>query len=353
MRISCVRGAALLSSLLLGGLVFCPLVSGQIQNPIQAAKDAYNKAKQQSQQQKAQQQGQPQGQPSEPTQVAGATAPADSQVTSAASADCCSADAQKKSAAAASSLDILGIKLGMTPEQATAAIKAYDPTYKFWVVNTRLERPSNPGGFVRVPRFIFAQSPNTSLAKGQVEHITIEFTTPPNHAVVQEVERYVAFQVGQPVLASNLMSSFRQKYGQENSGSPGGPTWVYDSNGKLLTQVPNAAVNCKPTGNVDSYVVQGDSTHDAQDGGIDLSNTVDGQGVGSPITSGCVPYLYAEAWGTGVTPNDKVYTLRVSIRSGALTYNSMKSTHGWLQAEADAIKKKQDEDAAGRAAPKL
>ena len=45
--------------------------------------------------------------------------------------------------------------------------------------------------------------------------------------------------------------------------------------------------------------------------------------------------------------------MRMSIKSGALMYNSLKSTHNWLQSEADAIQKKQDSDAAGRAAPKL
>jgi hypothetical protein len=46
--------------ILLAALAFCPRVSAQFQNPIQAAKDAYNKAKQQARQQK--QQGQQQGQ---------------------------------------------------------------------------------------------------------------------------------------------------------------------------------------------------------------------------------------------------------------------------------------------------
>lgn len=325
-----------LAVFLIGATLFVAVPArAQVQNPIQAAKDAYHKAKQQSQQLK--QQGQTQNQQFAPTQTAGN--------------DCCSADAMKKYAAAASFLDIVGISLGMTPKQASAALKAYNATYKTWVVNTRLDRPSNPQGFVRVPRYIFAQSPNMNASNGQIEHITIQFTSPPNPPVVQEVERYVQFHVGEPVLASNLMDSLRKKYGQENSGNPGDPTWVYDANGKLLTQVPNPAVNCQPTGNVDSFIVQGDATHDAQDGGLNLSNTVDQLGVG--LTSGCVPYIYAKAWGIGVTPNDKVVQMRVSIRSGALTYNSIKATHNWLQAEADAIKNKNDRDAARRAGPKL
>lgn len=326
-----------------------PPARAQFQNPITAAKDAYKKSKQESQQKQQQPQGQAQGQQqqqSPATQNAdGAAAAADPQ----AAGDCCSADAQAKAAAVASFLDIVGIKLGMTPEEATAAIKAYDPTMKFGVVNTRLERPSNPQGFVRVPRYIFVQSANLSAANGQVERITIQFTTPPNPPVVQWVERYVQFRVGEPVLASNLMDGIHKKYGQENSGSPGGPVWVYDSNGKLLTQVPN--VSCQPNNSLSSVIVPSDLTHDAQDGGISLSDTVDNSGIG--LTPDCVPYLYAQAWGTGLTPNDKITALTISIWSGALRYDSLKSTHKWLQSEADAIQKKQNSDAAGRAGPKF
>lgn len=345
---------------ILGALAVC-MVAGilqtvparaQIQNPIQAAKDAYNKAKQPSQQQK--QQGQTQNQQSAPTQTASATQPAapDPQ-NGAASNDCCSADAQAKAAAAASVLDIVGIKLGMNPAQATAALKAYDPGMKFGVINTRLERPSNPNGFVRVPRFIFAMGPNTSPAAGPVEHITIQFSTPPNPPVVLEVERYVQFQNGQPVLASNMMANLRQKYGQENYGNPGGPEWIYDSNGKLLNRVPNVAALCQPTGNLSANIASTDLTHDASDGGVSLSNMVpDVPNLGISAEN-CVGYLYVRATGTGTTPNDKVTTLLVAIRSGALLYNSRRSTHDWLQSEADAVKKKQDSDAAGRSGPKL
>ena len=138
-----------------------------------------------------------------------------------------------------------------------------------------------------MPRFIYAQTPSQNASNGQVEHITIQFTTPPNPPVVQEVERYVLFHVGEPVMSSTLMDSFRKKYGQENSGSPGGPIWAYDSTGKLLAQVPNAAINCQPTGNVDSLIVPSDLTHDAQDGGINLSNT--GDNLNSGLTSATCP----------------------------------------------------------------
>ena len=153
------------------------------------------------------------------------------------------------------------------------------------------------------------------------------------------------------MLSANLLGNLRKKYGQENSGTPGEPTWAYDANGKLLTQVPSTALNCQPTGNIVSAIVQSDPTHDAQDGGLNLSNS-------SPDANGgnfsvCVPYIYVKAWGTGMNPNDQVTSMRVSIRSEALAYNSMKATHTWLQGDADAKAKQQQNAAGQRTGPKL
>ena len=92
---------------------------------------------------------------------------------------------------------------------------------------------------------------------------------------------------------------------------------------KLLTQVPNVALNCQPSGNIGSAITA-DPTHDAQDGGLNLSNTVT-DALGSSLSSACVPYVYAKAWGTGTTPNDQITAMRVSIRSEALAYNSVRA----------------------------
>src|SRR5262249_17351274 len=152
-----------------------------------------------------------------------------------------------------------------------------------------------------------------------VEHITIKFTTPPNPPVVEEIERYIQFQTGQPLVMSNVLDSFRKKYGQENSGFNGEPMWIYDTNGKLLSQVPAAATGCQPSGNLAAVITQSDLTHDAADGGVSLANTVDNDNTG--LIPACVNYVYAKAWRLGTSPNDKVYQMLVSIRSGPLTYN--------------------------------
>lgn len=315
----------------------------QFQNPIQAAKDAYNKAKRQSQQQ---QQGQTQGQQASPAKQSSASAPADPQ------GDCCSVDTMKKYAAGAGYLDIVGIKLGMTPGQVTAAVKAYDSGLKIDILTARLYRPTQ-ANFNPVPHYMFVYSVNQRPQTGEVERIVVEFTTPPGPPLVEEVQRYVMFPLGQPVLSSNLVGALRKKYGQENAGSPAQPVWVYDLNGKLLSRFSGTETNCGPGGNLNDVGNQflGDPTiHDARETiSLDSTATI----LRNALTPACLQYGYAEVWGLGTTPNSQVVQMTVAIRSGALIYNSMKATHDWLQAEADA-KAKQEQDAASqRSGPKL
>src|SRR6185295_6508753 len=80
----------------------------QIQNPIQAARDAYNKAKADAEKQKQQQQQQqpqkaapPASSTSQPQPQGGSASPA--------AGDCCSPAALSKQAAAAGFVDVLGV----------------------------------------------------------------------------------------------------------------------------------------------------------------------------------------------------------------------------------------------------
>src|SRR6185312_14983170 len=124
--------------------------AAQIQNPLKAAKDAYNKAKQQQQQQ------QPNHTQSPPLPQPQAAAAASSSAVP--SGDCCSPDVMKKTAASLTFLDILGVKVGMTPEQAFAAIKASDPKLKIDIVQARVEPGDAPQTFKRFPQFALAHT---------------------------------------------------------------------------------------------------------------------------------------------------------------------------------------------------
>jgi len=357
MRIAFVRIAAFV---LVGTAGLTPAVA-QITNPIQAAKDAYNKAKQQQPQQRQGKREQPQpgvsqtsAQPSNSPGAADAPA-ADPAPTSA--VDCCSPEALKKIAASVGFVDIVGIKLGMTPEQAVAAVKAYNPNLKIENLTARLEHPSGtPGNFVRVPYTINAYTANTRQDLGPVEWIAMQFTLPPGPPLLAKVQRYTGFVASQPVMASNLVESLRKKYGQANSE---GNMWVYDSNGKLLTRVGNPQETCAHDGMATGVAGGGSGPHPppGETGvGVNLSNTSNSQAYALPEAgSDCVPLVWVVARGLSedVAPNSQQSSLTVTMESGALMNMSLKATHAWLQAEADAKIKQEDDAAAGRSAPKL
>ena len=242
-------------SLVVGGLTVAQ--AAQFQNPVQAAKDAYNKAKQDAQQQQQQQKQQqaPQSRPqaTQPNpgqpQNSGSQPPATPASSVRTRADCCTPHAMKKTAASLGFVDIVGIKLGMTPEQAVAAVKAYNPSLKIENLTARLDHPSNPGTFVRVPYTINAYSANTRQDLGPVEWIAMQFTLQPGPPLLEKVVRYTGFVNTQPVMTSNLLQSLQKKYGQQNYTQRGDSVgWVYDSNGKLLTRVTDPEGICASDG---------------------------------------------------------------------------------------------------------
>jgi hypothetical protein len=326
----------------------------QIQNPIQAAKDAYNKAKRQQQQTEA---------PSanSPSQPA-----AQGSSSSVSSGDCCSPKAMKKIADSLGYLDIVGVKLGMGPEQAFAAIKA-NPKLKIDIINARLERPGVQG-FVRVPGWAVAHTVNPNRLNvnfvqpdGSAEAMGLEFTTPPSPPMVAKIVRVVTFPRGQPVAASNLVEALRKKYGQESYSDGGRRVWIFDASGKQVTRVPTADERlCMPSTTLRDFPNSNIPTPDdlARDGGtLDLAaTTLDDHQIGiSERLSICRPYTFVESYGIGedIAPNTLMRDMTVTMQSGALMYNSRKATHDWLQGQADALIKQQKDAAAKRSAPKL
>jgi len=330
-----------LTALALAGML--QAVASPAQNPFQAATDALKKALQQ-----AQQQDRPQGQ-HQATQSTGAGVPSDPQAAS--SDDCCSADAQKKYVAAASSLDMVGIKLGMTLEQTVAAMKAYNPAMQVEVLNGRLEHPTaRSGSYVRTPLFV---SGHTARAPGSVyETITAEFTSPPSRAVVFVVQRVVEMPPAQAVRASNLVGNFTKKYGPSNFQSTRGMAWVYDQNGKLLPRVDPRQDHCMGA-TTELPVGSGDPSRDNYKE-INLANSALNPGDGLSVAPDCLEVNWVTVIPLGsIAPDQSVTRLIMFMASGPLWYSGRKVTHDWLQGEADEARKKADDAAAHQTGPKL
>jgi hypothetical protein len=314
-----------------------------------AAEQAAAAQKAKEKQQPPQQQPAPQQPAQTSSQPKTATAPSD-----AAGGDCCSPDAIRKIASTVGFVDIVGIKLGMTPEQAFAAVKAFNPQMKIDIRKTRVESPDAPGQFTEVPQYAVAhtvgkspypnQPPPFSLPDGSLDVITIEFTIPPSPAFVARVDRETQFPNAQPIIASNLVDALHKKWGQELI-SEAGLVWVFDAAGKPVTrplQGPEQfCANAVTSSNTEAPPY------------IDLSSTRELDS--TPRSAVCRGIVFASAFplGQGTPRNQQVTRMMTAIHSGALTYGSRKAMHDWLQAKGDAKAKQQEDAAKARSAPKL
>jgi hypothetical protein len=282
---------------------------------------------------------------------------------SASSRDCCSPEAMKKIASSLGYLDIVGVKLGMTPEQAFTAIKAHNPKLKIEIVHARLEHPTAaPGTFVRVPEWVIAHTVRAAgSTDSSMETIALEFTTPPSPPLVAKAARFVQFPNGQPVLLGTLLDGLHKKYGPENGMLNDNRVWIFDTNGKPVTRylTPDERV-CDPGNWVWDFPGQdirgGESYSGADSGGIQLhSGEMEESNIRAERHAVCLPFTFVVAWGVGpsLAPNSPVSSMQVVIMSPALLRNSQQAKHDWLQAEADGKTKQQQDADSKRPAPKF
>jgi hypothetical protein len=302
----------------------------QFQNPIQAAKDAYNKAKQQ-QQKPVQPSPAPRQQPTpQQQQAAHATSTDTAPTPPPPFSDCCTPEALKRIAGTVQFVDIVGVKLGMTPAQAVAAIKAHNPNLQIETQTARMDDPAGAqGSFVKVPYVINANPP-----------------------LVLKIRRGTRFPIGEPVVAANLLDSLRKKYGDDNYQMRG-RGWVYDSGGKLLTREltydERMCVGDSPAGGPAGSEIEAQGHESGM--GIGITSTE----LGAGISPGCnlVFATVDDNLATSISPNAQIAGLSVTLESGALKYGAQRATHEWLQGKVDAKLKKQSDDAKKRTGPEF
>lgn len=287
------------------------------------------------------------------------------------SADCCSPEAMKKLAAAASFLDIGGIKLGMTPKEAFAAVQAFNPNLKILIINAVVD--GIPGSApVSFPHYAIAHTlgethpgvPRSfARADNSGEAIALEFSPPPNPPLLVRIVRQVQFANGQPVVASTILDALRKKYGTENRPTPAGADWwVYGPDGKLLTRQLTGAEDrtCfSPADMLGGTTDVTDFSHlVSQHEGI--AQRPDEIPLTDPeqsawVSSVCRPLTLALEYGFGEDspPDAKMITTAVAIASPALIYAGRKNLHDWIQGKIDARQKQLDDAAKQRSAPKF
>jgi hypothetical protein len=298
----------------------------------------------------------PEGQPAQSAQQE----PAAEQVSSTSSipdSECCTAKAMKRYAKQASFLDIVGIRLGMTPKEAFAAVHAFNRNMKIDIVKAKLEVPGVPEGqYPLIPRYAVAHTGPTITSGDDL--IWIQFTTPPNPPLVESITREVVFQPGHPVFASTLLAGLRKKYGQENvpSGANNLPVWVYGPDGKLLQRqltqgerycgmatpiYPNISNNMAPDITWDQY---------AKDNSYSAAS---GNGYPYEARPECIPFTFATTGDANLITSPKAQNtgVTVGIDSPALLYASWRSTQEWLEAKAEAAQQAQQQAVKKNAAP--
>ncbi len=286
--------------------------------------------------------------------------------------DCCSPEAMKKVAASLGFIDIVGIKLGMTPQQAFTAVKAFNPNLKIDIVNGRLEPGDAPGTFKRVPQFAVAHTVGRqanplspvpyTLADGSSDAIMMEFTIPPSPPLVGQIVRTVTFPEGQPVVASTLLGALEKKYGQEIVAEAYTRAWVFDASGKLLTRrLTQPEHSCFSGTGFDAFgygsgipgpAAPGAAVSDSPSP-IDLSSTGANLSREKGLTCSALTFAMEYGIGEGTLPDTQMPSITVAIDSPALLYASRQSTRDWLQAQREAKARRQDDAAEQRSAPKL
>jgi hypothetical protein len=141
-------------------------------------------------------------------------------------------------AAAAGGPDILGMRVGISPQEAFTLLQKIDPAHRVTV------------GQVPIPALlgdkaaVYAMAPE-NLNGGLAETINVSISVPPNPQQVIQIHRTLNQTIHTTV--DQIVASLRQKYGPESFSNPGSfpnsPNmfWLYDRKGQLANPTVGAA----------------------------------------------------------------------------------------------------------------
>jgi hypothetical protein len=318
--------------------------AAQIKNPIQAAKDAYNKAKQQAEQQKQQPQQQPSQQQNAPQTGSQPANPSSQPAPAPAAAVAGSAAPAASNAPPNFSKlpDVNGIQLGMTVDQVLPKIKALYPNV--------------PAAGVMVSYVKFEKTADKPWVHSVVvsdnqsqENLTIRFNDPPDEPRVFFVQRSLNFPQGKQTTLANMQAALLQKYGQWRPVMTGQTVlnWSFDEQGNPLNDPKLNGTNCSGSAVFNHAGEGGDANHASiAFAGVDvapadlqqnpcLSGVHVSADTGTPMANGLVISLT-------VTMGENSYATRTYMHEQAFIQNAAN------QQQQQAIQKAQE-----RAAPKF
>lgn len=267
------------------------------------------KAAQQLEQQQQRQRTQPLTQPQPTASPQAATSQPSAQAAPAPMwlNDCCTPEATANLAASAGFVDVVGIKPGMSGEQAMTALKAANAKFKIDVLRspTRwdyLARLTDDSSADPSKQWVIGLQANAPFVGNVIpETINVGMTTHPNPPFVYLVSRTVTFQDGAMPTAENMLAGLRKKYGPESYPVPaatgeGFPDvrWVFDLKGQLVGG-PIGKTIAQSCGTRSAAVIMPDisgSTTELKKEGTTLVGQTGITFPGDPSK----PYLHCEDW---------------------------------------------------------
>ena len=191
--------------------------------------------------------------------------------------------------------DILGVRTGMTPEQAYEVLKRIDVTHRVTVGQVPI--PALLGNKTAV----YGMAPESRNSGGD-EIMSVWISMPPNPQQVWSVQRQ--FNGSIHTTMQQIVDSLRQKYGPETSSGllPSQPSlfWIYDGKGQLVDPATGKRIQ-KDCGNYGLQPIPmgnmpGPPAGQVQPGAVSLAYAVSGPGISLTDQNDPTKHLDCQGW---------------------------------------------------------
>jgi hypothetical protein len=260
-------------------------------------------------------------------------------------------DAARAQSAGGISLDVVGIRLGMTVKDAMLALKADNPRMTLSPFTREYEGLTGPLLFS-----VFGEEAPTpggpyNLPLRAGENVEILFTVPPNQEVVWAVRRVYFFPGAQRPSLQNTLEALHRKYGPETLPADPDPrsytkgiVWVYDGQGK-------------PMGPAGQQIYKTCGTFGDHFGNGGLRDRGDIEGGGRPGPPECKSYIVLTASvQAGLDPASSQFVVNnvgAVLADGGRYRTAIEATSNVVLNAVKAREKKRTDEVNKRAAPKL
>lgn len=203
----------------------------------------------------------------------------------------------KSKPTAANNVDVIGLRLGMTAQDAKIALQTHDAAIQVKDNFTQLSA---------VPNSNYLNAISTNSTSG--EQIAIEFAPPPHPSVITKLTRTATYPAGAQLPLASTLQALTQKYGtptqENNSAITRQLIWLYDQAGNKMFSAPEDVAKVCTTALSPTQMVA-----TRQNPSVDTTMAACGVALSIVITTGAKP-MVAEQGGES---NDLVGQISASL----------------------------------------